>query len=92
MNVEIRNSFVKDAKKLPPSKRILLEKIIRDIMDKKQLSELTSCKKLTGFKTAFRIRFGSYRIGVFMKMKQWNLLEFYPGKIFINISHSFYYY
>lgn len=65
MNVEIRNSFVKDAKKLPPSKRILLEKIIRDIMDKKQLSELTSCKKLTGFKTAFRIRFGSYRIGVF---------------------------
>ncbi|MEO8823614.1 MAG: hypothetical protein ABI366_08560 [Ginsengibacter sp.] len=65
MNVEIRNSFVKDAKKLPPSKRILLEQIIRDIMDKKQLSELTSCKKLTGFKAAFRIRFGSYRIGIF---------------------------
>ena len=65
MNVEIRHSFVKDAKKLPPSKRILLEKIIQDILDKKQLSEITSCKKLTGFKTAFRIRFVSYRIGFF---------------------------
>ena len=65
MNVEIRNSFVKDAKKLPPSKRIMLEKIIQDIMDRNQLSELASCKKLFGFKTAFRIRFGSYRIGFF---------------------------
>ena len=65
MKVEIRKSFVKDADKLPPSKRILLEKIILEILDKKQLSELTSCKKLTGFKTAFRIRFGGHRIGFF---------------------------
>jgi len=75
VNVEIRNSFVKDAKKLPPFKRILLEKIIQDMMDKKQISELTSCKKLTGFKTAFRLRFGSYRIGFFYEKETVELVR-----------------
>jgi len=30
-----------------------------------KLSELSSCKKLSGSKNAYRIRMGSYRIGFF---------------------------
>lgn len=44
-------------------------------MDKSQLSELTSCKKLSGFKTAFRLRFGSYRIGFFYENETMELVR-----------------
>ena len=65
MNVEIRKSFEKDTEKLPASTKILLEKLIQNIIASKKLSELSSCKKLTGFKIAYRLRFGNYRIGFF---------------------------
>jgi mRNA interferase RelE/StbE len=67
VNVEIRKSFEKDAEKLPPFSKPVLERIIQNIIIAKKLSELPSCKKLTGFKTAYRIRFGNYRIGFFFE-------------------------
>lgn len=67
MNVEIRKSFEKDAEKLPASAQVLLEKVIQNISSVKKLSDLSSCKKLTGFKTAYRLRLGNYRIGFFFE-------------------------
>ncbi len=67
MNVEIRKSFEKDAEKLPASAQVLLEKVIQNISAVKKLSDLSSCKKLTGFKTAYRLRLGNYRIGFFFE-------------------------
>lgn len=63
MNIEIRRSFEKDALKLPSSAQFQLSKVIESLSQIEKLSELTSCKKLSGFKNAYRIRMGEYRIG-----------------------------
>ena len=63
MNIEIRKSFEKDALKLPSSAQTQLSKVIDNLSQVEKLSELTSCKKLSGFKNAYRIRMGEYRIG-----------------------------
>lgn len=63
MNIEIRKSFEKDALKLPAPAQIQLGKVIESLSIVEKLSELTSCKKLAGFKNAYRIRMGEYRIG-----------------------------
>ena len=70
MIIEIRRSFEKDAEKLSPSTQVLLEKIIQTIMSVQTISDLPNYKKLKGFKTAYRLRLGSYRIGFFMKIKR----------------------
>ena len=63
MNIEIRRSFEKDALKLSSSAQTQLSKVVDILSQVEQLSELTSCKKLRGFKNAYRIRMGEYRIG-----------------------------
>jgi mRNA interferase RelE/StbE len=63
VNIEIRRSFQKDASKLSAPAQIQLGKVIDVLTRAKKLSELSSCKKLTGFKNAYRIRMGEYRIG-----------------------------
>lgn len=63
MNVEIRKSFQKDALKLPAPAQVLLGKLIDTLSRAKTLSEIQSCKKLAGFKNAYRVRLGAYRIG-----------------------------
>ena len=63
MNIEIRKSFQKDALKLPVPIQVQLSKLIDGLTQVGKLSEIPSCKKLTGFKNAYRIRMGEYRIG-----------------------------
>jgi mRNA interferase RelE/StbE len=63
VNLEIRKSFQKDALKLPAPAQAQLAKVIDNLSRAKKLSELTSCKKLTGFKNVYRLRMGEYRIG-----------------------------
>jgi mRNA interferase RelE/StbE len=65
MKVAIRKSFIKDADKLPPGIQHSIAEIIDQINSARQISQLTNCKKLKGYKTAYRIRFGPYRIGFF---------------------------
>ena len=65
MKVSIRKSFEKDSARLPAHLQRKLSTLIADIEALQKLSELTACKKLVGFKNAYRIRFGSYRIGFF---------------------------
>ena len=63
MKIEIRKSFTKDADKLTAPFRRHLAEII-GAMEKTNLpTQLADCKKLTGYKTAYRIRMGQYRIG-----------------------------
>lgn len=65
MNIDIHSSFVKDTKKLPSPVKQKLADIIVQIKSANNLQEITNCKKLTGYKTAYRIRIGDYRIGFF---------------------------
>ena len=67
MKVEIRQSFSKDALKLPIKIQKEIAAIISAIEEAGKLSEIKSCKKLTGYKTAYRIRIGNYRLGFFFE-------------------------
>lgn len=67
MKFEIHKSFEKDAAKLPAQTKLHLATIIESFDSIKKLSELNSCKKLSGFKNAYRLRLGNYRIGFFFE-------------------------
>lgn len=75
MNIEIRKSFTKDADKLPAPFQRKLSVIITEMGKANQPSQLDNCKKLTGFKTAYRIRMGQYRIGFYYENKTAELVR-----------------
>ncbi len=49
--------------------------ILQQIISAKNLSEISSCKKLTGFRNAYRIRLGPYRIGFFFEKETVELVR-----------------
>jgi mRNA interferase RelE/StbE len=65
MKIEIRKSFEKDADKIPASIQQRLAQVINQISKAKRISDMNSCKKLSGYKNVYRIRLGSYRVGFF---------------------------
>lgn len=67
MNVEFKNSFLTDLRKIKSEKIVLLVKeIIDDLMVVDDLNRVKNIKKLSGFKNAYRIRILNYRIGIFL--------------------------
>lgn len=67
MNIEIRKSFEKDSAKLPLTIQTHLSEVIETIIKSQKLSEIPSCKKMAGYKNAYRIRLNRYRIGFFFE-------------------------
>ncbi len=65
MKIEIRSSFTKASKKLPAQYQQKIAEIIEQIEDEKTIREISNCKKLTGYKTTYRIKLKIYRIGFF---------------------------
>jgi mRNA-degrading endonuclease RelE of RelBE toxin-antitoxin system len=52
-----------------------LERTIQNIITAKKLSDISSCKKLIGFKNAYRLRIGNYRIGFFFENEKVELIR-----------------
>jgi mRNA interferase RelE/StbE len=75
MRIEIRKSFIKDADKLPPPVRQELAEIIEHITKSDRINQLSNCKKLSGYKTAYRIRMGQYRVGFYYESKTIELVR-----------------
>lgn len=65
MIVSIRSSFVKDTRKLNPAIKRELYYIIQNLEAAQNLIDFPNCKKLSGHKTAYRIRLHNYRIGLY---------------------------
>jgi mRNA interferase RelE/StbE len=64
MEIFFARQFLKDIHKLRDAKLAgKVENIILKIKSSDNLSEIENVKKLVGFKTAYRIRIGDYRIG-----------------------------
>jgi mRNA interferase RelE/StbE len=64
MQVIITRQFEKDAEKqLSKKLRLQLADIIEQIQKADHLMEIPNLKKMKGYQTAYRIRFGDYRIG-----------------------------
>ena len=75
MKIDIRKSFTKDAGKLPAPFQRHLAGIIHAMENASQPAQLSDCKKLTGYKTAYRIRMGHYRIGFYYENKTIELVR-----------------
>jgi mRNA interferase RelE/StbE len=74
VNVEFLARFEKDLGKL--EEQGVLDAIadaITNVENAESVSEIRNLKKLKGFKTAYRIRIGEYRIGLFIEN---NVVEF----------------
>ncbi len=65
MKVTFRTSFDKDAKRIKDKTvRQAIGKAILNVEAASRLADIKGLKKMTGFKNSYRIRVGSYRIGV----------------------------
>jgi len=68
MNFEISKAFQKSFNRLKDKQlSAAILAIIDDVNQAEQLTDITHLKKLKGHKTAYRIRAGNYRIGVFIE-------------------------
>jgi mRNA interferase RelE/StbE len=68
MQVEFLSRFNKDIDRihLKSVKKSILA-VIEEAKNANSPSQLKNIKKLTGFKSAYRIRIGEYRIGIFIE-------------------------
>jgi mRNA interferase RelE/StbE len=74
MKTEFLKQFIRDTDKLSvQSVRNEVIKIIKNVEDSASPTEIKGLKKLSGYKNAFRIKIGDYRIGIFIEK---NIVEF----------------
>lgn len=65
MKTEFKSSFIKDLKKIKSDKvKQQLLDVIAQIETSKSMTELDHTKKLRGAENYYRIRIGSYRLGL----------------------------
>lgn len=68
MEVVFLKSFSKDLDRLKETKiKVRLKEIIKTSQSIKSINDLSGVKKLAGFKNAYRLRVGYYRLGVFVE-------------------------
>ena len=67
MRIEFLDKFDRDLDDITAKHvRQAVEKTIVRVENAKTLADVPQVKKLSGFKSAFRIRIGDYRIGIFV--------------------------
>jgi len=68
MNFDFEKAFVRDFKKVKSKElsNAILE-VVKQVTEASSPSEILNLKKLTGYRSAFRIRIGDYRIGVIIE-------------------------
>ena len=64
MKVIADKSFQKDLLKLDSQTKKQLLKLVSQLIQISSIVDVPNLKKITGFKNAYRIRFGVYRIGI----------------------------
>jgi mRNA interferase RelE/StbE len=68
MKVEYLKAFAKDIAKLKDGKlKQRLVEVINEVKAAKDIREINELKKLKGFNSAYRIKVGEYRLGVFIE-------------------------
>ncbi len=68
MKVEFLQSFSRDLDKIKQKKiKRQIRDLITELENLETVNEISHLRKLSGFKNAFRIRIGDYRIGIFIE-------------------------
>ncbi len=85
MNFEFEKAFVKDFRKLKNNELAssILE-VIKQVSEATSPNEIINLKKLSGYKSAFRIRIGDYRIGVIIEKNTVTFVAFAHRKEIYN--------
>lgn len=70
MKVEFLSQFNRDLDKIRFGHiKQIVQRVILKVETAQSLSEIPNIKKLSGHKSAYRIRIGDYRIGIFVEGK-----------------------
>ena len=65
MNITVNRKFLKDLTKLPADRRQKIERFVfEEIEQIMSIEEIRGLKKLQGYQTYYRVRFGDYRVGI----------------------------
>lgn len=62
MKVEYSKEFIKSVRKLSGKILESVRKTIQEVIDAPSIEYITNCKKLTNYKSVYRIRIGDYRV------------------------------
>ena len=64
MKVKLKKTFIKDLKKIPKEARERIEDFVfREVPEVESIIELKNVKKISGYISYYRVRFGNYRVG-----------------------------
>ena len=61
MNVDFSKDFEKSVRKLSGKILLSVKEVIQEVIDAKDLDDITDCIRLTGYDYVYRIRIGDYR-------------------------------
>jgi len=64
VHLEIKKQFLKDIENIPQNIKLEIAYIVEDIESAVSLQGLSNIKKLKGYSHYYRIRIGSYRMGI----------------------------
>ncbi|NJY62074.1 plasmid stabilization protein [Salinimicrobium sp. CDJ15-81-2] len=66
MIISYNRKFKKDLEKLKEKNiKAALKSVIQELKEKQSLSDIKGVKKISGHPTAYRIRIGNYRLGLY---------------------------
>lgn len=81
MKVVLKNSFIKDIKKINDNKvKSKLSKLLLELERINKFNDINNLEKIKGYDKYYRIRVGIYRIGVFFDGENLSLVRFLHRK------------
>lgn len=76
MNITYKKSAFKDLKSASnPKMKAKITEIVREIKTAESITQIKNSKKLQGYETAYRIRVGDFRIGIFVENNEVTLVR-----------------
>jgi mRNA interferase RelE/StbE len=67
MKIGFDKKFEKDFDRVPSEIQKAVKSAIQNVLETNATKEISNLKKLTGFKHHYRIKIGSYRIGIYLE-------------------------
>jgi mRNA interferase RelE/StbE len=80
VKIEIRDSLLKDIKKIAKKDKEKLEYIYNQFLNAENINEIQNIKKLKGFENFHRLRVGNYRLGFLLEKDKIVFLRFLHRK------------
>jgi len=80
MKIEIRDTILKDIKKIAKKDKEKLENIYSQFLNSENINNIQGIKKLKGFENFYRLRVGNYRLGFLLKDEKIVFLRFLHRK------------